>query len=120
METSTHQPPVNRAVGNPKFDAPLPLIPEAPGGLEPVLVAHAVQPPVTSNWGFFGSTCTNFRTNVMLGLVPVDEFEDSSLREVEMMSNGSLFSPRTPHANDLPGSSMCNSPRHGLEKLEST
>ncbi len=37
-----------------------------------------------------------------------------------MMSNGSLLSACTPHANDLPGSSLCNSPRYGLEKLEST
>ncbi len=56
----------------------------------------------------------------MLGSVPVDEFGDSSLREMEMMSNVILFSSCTPHANDVPGSSLCNSPRHGLEKLEST
>ncbi len=31
--------------------------------------------------------CTNSRTNVMLSPVPVDEFGDSSLREVGMMSN---------------------------------
>ncbi len=56
----------------------------------------------------------------MLGLVPVGEFEDSSLREVVMMSNVSLFSSCTLHANDLTGSSLCNSPKHGLEKLKST
>ena len=31
METSTQQPPVNRAAGNPQIDAPLPLITEDPG-----------------------------------------------------------------------------------------
>ncbi len=76
--------------------------------------------PVVSDRGLLGSTCTNSKTNVMLGSVPVGEFGDSSLREVEMMSNGILFSSCTPHANDLPGSSLCNSLRHGLEKLEST
>ncbi len=45
VETSTQQPAVNRAAGSPRIDAPLPLIPEAHGGLGLVLVAHAVQQP---------------------------------------------------------------------------
>ncbi len=53
----------------------------------------------------------------MIGSVPVDEFGDSFPREMQMMSNDS--SPCTPHANDLSGSSLCNSPMHGLEKVES-
>ena len=36
------------------------------------------------------------------------------------MSNGSLFSSCMPHANDPLGSSLCNSPRYGLAKPEST
>ena len=56
----------------------------------------------------------------MLGPAPVDEFGDSSLGEVEIMSNDSLFSSCGPHANDLSGSSLCNSPNHDLQKMEST
>ena len=37
-----------------------------------------------------------------------------------MMSNGILFSSCTSYANDMPGSSLCNFPRYGLDKLEST
>ena len=46
VQTSTQQPPVNYAAGNPQIDAPLSLISEGPGGLEPVLAAHPVQQPV--------------------------------------------------------------------------
>ena len=35
--------------GNPQIDVPLPLIPEAPGGHEPVLAAHAVHQRVISD-----------------------------------------------------------------------
>ncbi len=49
MEISTQQLPVNCAAGKPQIDTPLTMISEAPGELEPVLVAHAVQQPAISD-----------------------------------------------------------------------